>query len=333
DGGFLGVLKLNLDKLGGNINSYVEHAVDVGRVGKFLEIEILSDAEMIIPLEVNRAKSWLEQIETQLQNLKHDLQMAELTFIQTVNLKELPSLEGKLMLPQRINIDPQQCLEAALKHRPEIYLSKLLTKFNEYAKKIETNKKNSLTVDLTSSYGFYEGHYKTEPWRDSSNWYAGIKFTKPLGASTLNSAYTREETQPRFGQTSPTGSGTLSMEFNLLDNFKRASDKKKADIDFHRSLSDFNETLKTIEFEVQESIYNYQRALLQLNSAETEMKFRRNEVEVTKIRALVGELSLSGVLETLFLLAEAQTRYIQALANYQISLANLRKACGYGIDI
>jgi outer membrane protein TolC len=118
-----------------------------------------------------------------------------------------------------------------------------------------------------------------------------------------------------------------------MDNLKRLSDKKRADIDLHRALSDYNETIKTINFEVQDALLNYQKALLQLNTAEAEMKFRRNEVEITKTRSMVADASLSNTMESPFQFSEAQSRYMRALANYRLTLTNLKKACGYGIEI
>lgn len=98
-------------------------------------------------------------------------------------------------------------------------------------------------------------------------------------------------------------------------------------------MGDLDETLKTIHFEVQDAFLKYEKAILQLNTAEGEMNFRRTEAEITKTRAMVGEGSYSGVIESLYSFSEAHTRYIQALANYYISLANLKKACGYGLQI
>jgi outer membrane protein TolC len=98
-------------------------------------------------------------------------------------------------------------------------------------------------------------------------------------------------------------------------------------------MSDFDETLKTITFEVQDAFLNYQKALLGLNTAENEIKFRRSQMEVIKIRALVGEASLSATMEALYTLGESQTKYLQALSSYQISLVNLKKATGYGLKI
>lgn len=302
--------------------------------GEMLEkIEKLGQMGMAIPLEVSSSRAWFRQIEFQIESIKQEVSMAELTFKQVLNTKETPQIKAQTLEAEELKLNPDACLQTAFKHRPEIFLSELMVKFNDYGQRIKASEKNGLTVDLTSSYGLYQGHWETEPWTDSSNWFAGIKVTKPWGANTLNTSYSKEETQPRFGQTSATASSTISAEFNLLDNMKRLSEKKKSDIDLYRSLSDFDESLKTVAFEVQDALLNYQKALLQLKTSYMEMEFRRNETEVTKIRALIGETSLSSAIQTIYSFSEAQTKYIQALANYHLSLANFKKATGYGLKI
>ena len=297
------------------------------------KIEKLAAAGMIIPLEVNSASTWFKQIEFQMDSIKQDLFMAELTFKQVLNTKEVPLLKDQLLEAKKLSLDLGPCVELALQHRPEIYLSELLVKFNDYGQRIEASKNKDLTVDFTTSYGFYQGAYETESMRNADNWYVGFKASVPWGANTVNTSYTQGGSKPTLGQSGPTASSTISAEFNLLDNLKRLSDKKRSDIDLHRSLSDFNETIKTITFEVQDAFLNYQKAVLQLNTAESEMKFRRSESEVIKVRSMVGEASLSSAMESLYSFSDAQSKYIQALANYQISLANLKKATGYGIQI
>jgi len=296
------------------------------------KIEKLYQAGMIIPLELNSARSWANQLKLQVQSVEQEVLMAELTLKQVLNVKELPPIESEMLNAQKLNLDLDTCLNTAFSYRPEMYISELLVKFNQYGRKIEKDK-GGFNMNLVGSYGYYSGHYLTEPWKNSSNWYAGFKVTKPFGPNNLNASYTSERTEPRFGQTSPTGSSTASWDFSLFDNMKRISDEKKSDIELRRSLSDFDETFKTINFEVQDAFLKYKKAFAQLETAEGEMRFRRNEVDIVKTRALVGEGNLSNAMESIYQLSEAHTRYIQSLGNYYLSLATLKKACGYGLKI
>jgi len=296
------------------------------------QVQKLFDAGMIIKLELTSVKNWYNQIVFQINGIKQDLFMAELTFKQVLNAQDNPFIRTDELEAKRLDLKLEDCIKAGVQHRPELALSELMIKFQEYGQRIEKGK-NAFTVDLSGSYGYYEGAYKTEPMRDANNWYVGLKVSKPWGASTVNSSVTSENTQPRFGQTSPTKSTSENFELNVMDNIKRIYDRKKSDIDLHRSISDKDQTTKTITFEIQDAFLNYQKALLQLNATETEMEFRRKEAELIKIRSRVAEVALSNSMESLYNLCDAQTKYFQALANYHISLANLKKACGYGIRI
>jgi TonB family protein len=296
------------------------------------KLEKLAEGEMITSLELISAKSWFEQLKLQIESIRHELFMAEVAFKQVLNVKDMPDIKTESIEASRLDTELDSLINIALEKRPEVYLSDLLVKFNDYGQKVEKSK-GKPAVDFVTSYGFYQGHYKTEPWKDSSNWYAGVKASIPWETSTLNTSATTENSKPRFGQTSPTGSSTISAELGIMDNFKRISDKKKVDIELQRSLSDYNETTKTIAFEVQDAFLNYRKALIQLDTTQAEMKFRRNEAEVTKVRSMVGDASLSNAMESLYNFSEAQTKYFSALANCQISLVNLKKACGYGIKI
>lgn len=288
------------------------------------------EADLVIPLEMASAQSWYEQINFQIDSTKQDMKMAELTFMQVLNVAKPPEISPQKLGIKKFDIDLDECLGVGLKNRPEIYLSELLVKFNQYGRKIERSK-NNFTVDLTTSLGHYQGAYKTEPIEDSDNWYIGIKATKPWGTSTTTTSLTSEETQPRFGQTSPTKAYTLSAEINLLDNLALLSDNKKAEIELQRAISDLNETSKTINFEIKDAYLNYQKALLQATTTQSETEFRRHQVNILKIRAQAGETGFASVIEGLVSLSRAQASYTQALANYFISLANIKQATGYGI--
>ena len=290
------------------------------------------DAEVVTPLELTSTQSRYKQILFQLDSTKQDMAMAELTFMQVLNVLKPPLIAQEELTISQLNINVEQCLEAGLINRPEIYLSELLVQFNDYGQKIEESK-NKFTVDLTTSYGYYEGAYRTEPTRSSETWYIGFKATKPWGGSTFNTQAVTEDAGPHYGEKTRTKVHTVSADFNILDNLARLSDKKKAEIELQRAVSDLNETTKTINSEIKDAYLNYQKALLQANTAQSEMEFRQNEVEVLRVRAQVGETEFSNIMEALVNLSKAQAAYTQALANYHISLANLKKAAGYGIKI
>ena len=255
-----------------------------------------------------------------------------MTLKQVLNSQDTPTIRLEEPEITKPNLNLDELFDIALKTRAEINIGELMVKFSKYAKKIELDKDN-FNVDLVGNVGLYSGHYKTEPWKNSTNWAAGIKVTKMLGASTLKGSGILERSKPRFGQTSPVESDSISAELGILDNLAAISSLKKTDVDLQKAISDLNETRKTITFEVQDAFLSYQKAILQLNTASADMQFRRNQAEITKIRASVNDAPLSSAMDSLYSLADAQTKYFQALGNYFLALTNLKKATGYGINI
>jgi TonB family protein len=295
------------------------------------KIEKLADIGMIIPLELKSARSSFEQIEFQLASLKEDLYLAELALKQILNSDELPELpieEPELVKPE---LDLDSLYTAALRHRPEVYIGELMVKFNKYAKRIELDKDN-FQVDFVGYVEEYWGAWKTEKLKHNRNWAAGLKASKLFGASTLKGAYNFERLKPGYGKTAPQQTSTFSAEYGVFDNLQSISSKKRADVELRRALSDLGETKKTVTFEVQDSYLNYQKSILQLNTSAADMLYRRNQAEITKIKASVNDAPLSSAIDSLYSYSDAQSKYYQAIGNYFIALAKLRKATGYSVD-
>ena len=313
--------------IGGWMNIDAQKAILREAKGILEIVQKQAASELATSLELSSAESWYEQIAFQHDSAEQDMAMAELTFMQVLNVSQPVQITEEKFELKQIDLSLDHWLEAGLEHRPEIHLSELLVNFHQYGKQIE-KAKNDFTVDLTASYGHYRGAWDTEKMRDSDNWYIGVKAIKPWGANTIGGAAVTENVEPRFGQSSATTTSTLSAELNLLDNLKGLSEKKKADIGLQRSVSDLNETIKTINFEIKDAYLNYQKALLQAATAELETKFRHRQIEALKVQAQVGETQLSNVIQALINLSSAQSAHIQALTNCFISVANLKKAAG-----
>lgn len=318
--------------IAGRTNLKIQEAI-LGEAGKIRQIvQKQFAADLVTLLENASTQSWYEQVEFQINSTKHDLAMAKLAFIQVLNISELPGITQEELKIRKLDYKLNDWLQAGLNHRPEIYLSELLVKFNQYGKMVE-EAKNKFTVDLSTFISHYQGAWDTEDMNDSHNWYVGFKATKPWGGNTVTTSAVTETVEPRYGQSSATETNTASFSFGLMDNLQRLSDKKKSEIELQRSLSDLNETTKTINFEIKDAYLNYQKALLQATTTQSETEFRQREVKVLNARAMAGEIGFSNIMETFVSLSRAQTTHIQALANYFISLANLKKAAGYGIEI
>lgn len=295
-------------------------------------VEDLYRKGLTTPLEISDVRSKYERILLQVAIAEQDLSLARLTFQQALNA-DIPVEIGPRKLEFKpIELDLDECLRKAAKYRPDYFLNKFWVQFNEYEKKIAEGE-SRFAVDLTGYYGAYEGAFETDPMSDAENWYVGVKVTKPLGGSTLTSSVSSEETQPRFAQYSGMSVIARTVEFKLLDNLKRLSERKRADIGLLSSMSDLNEMRKKIIFEVKGAFLDYQKAITQIDTALEEIRFCQREVEILRARARVGEELYSEVLEGEMKLTNVSFLHIGALADYYLALAKLSNATGYGIEL
>jgi outer membrane protein TolC len=258
--------------------------------------------------------------------------MAYLSFQQTLDSEDSPEVSLLSLDMREFDITLTRCVDTALTARPEISLARLWVEYYRYNKRIEDSK-DSFNVDFTGSYGYYQGHFEIEPWVGSSNWYLGVRITKPWGPNTTTTSLSMEEAQPRFGETSPTGRQTLSSEIGIMDNLAYLAEKKGAEVALLQAESQLDETEDNITFEVQDAYLKYKKSIFEVKSAMTHKDYRKEELKITRANVLSGVQSYSSLIETLVNVSEAENTYLRALGNYYISLAGLRKATGYGLRI
>ncbi len=287
---------------------------------------------LVIKLDYNGAHSWYKQLTLQLKSIEQELGLAELSLKQALNTETLPEITDFSLGIKEFDFTLDECVNLALKYRPEIELGKLMVKFYEYARKVEEGKKK-FNIDLTASYGYYQGGYETESLRPANNWAVGFRVIKPWGNNTVTGAYNLNKEQPRFGETSPTKTSTFSTELKLLDNYKMKADIKNAEILHLKSITQLEETKKSIAFEVKDTFFKYKKALLELKSALSQKRFREEQLKITRMKALSGEAEFVRLMDVLVQLADADNKYASALGNYYIAIANLKKATGYGLHL
>ena len=147
--------------------------------------------------------------------------MAKLALAQAVNVKEgeeaieiIDKEPGKDLEPIMIDVSLEECIDLAFKSRPDLKAKEYMLEFNDYERKIAESK-NQLRVDLTGTYGKSGGAYETESLNMDNDWYVGFKVSKPLGGNTISTAFTKDKTSPKHGESSRTESISKSVELGL----------------------------------------------------------------------------------------------------------------------
>ena len=106
------------------------------------------------------------------------------------------------------------------------------------------------------------------------------------------------------------------------------SDKQLADIDYDRSRQEMNKTKNDVTLEVREGCFNYEKALIQLETAANKVKYQETDAELMRMKRGMDEVQDSNVVDSLIKVAQEKFGYVQAMTDCKTALAALEKAVG-----
>ncbi len=292
------------------------------------EVKKKHQLNLVTKEELLNVQSQYNQVRYEKISEEKDFSLALLTLQQLLNLEKPVSVEVDTRLDfQELAISLDHCLELAREHNTDLAISKLSVRFAELGKEIVRSDQR-FKIDLSGFYGRGGGAYKTEKLKISDSWYAGIKVSKGLGGSTLSSAYTSDQTNPKLGQSSRTESNMGSVSLSFFDNLKNVSEQREADIEYEKAVNEANETEKRMESNVKEAYFNYQKSLIQLEAISKEIEFRKEQERIAREKGKLNLAPNSEVLGAEINLTSARNSYNEALAYYHIAVASLNKAIG-----
>jgi outer membrane protein len=300
---------------------------------KRFELGLITKAEFL------QLESQVKQINYQVISSENELIMAKLALAQAINVREgekaidvIDKEPGKDLEPITIDISLEDCMDLAFKTRPDLKAKEYMLEFNDYERKIAESK-NQLKVDLTGTYGKSGSAYESETLTMAPDWYLGFKVTKPLGGNTLSTAYTKDKTSPKTGQSTRTESISQSVEMGLLDGLQHFSEEKSAEIGYKKAKDELEQAKDAIIKEVKESYLNYKKGLVQVMTNLNKIKYKEEELKITKARAELNEASLSELAQAHMGLTDERAYYVEALGSLYQTLAKLNKATGFSLFI
>jgi len=296
------------------------------------------DLELTTRAEFLQVQSQLKQISYQVNSAENDMAMARLTLAQAMNVEDPETLEALLDIDMDLmdleaadlSVALDECMDLAFRYRPDLKAKEHMVEFNDYGRKIAQSK-DQFKVDLTGSYGRSGGAYETEALELNTDWFLGIKVSKPLGGNTLSTSYTENETSEKHGESSKTESASRSVEFGILDNLQSFSEKKSTKITLEKARDELEQIKATIVKEVKGSYLDYKKGLVQAASNLNKIKYREEELKIAKARAGVYGISFSALLQAHISLTDEKSFYIESLLSLYQSLARLNKATGYAL--
>lgn len=293
-------------------------------------------------LEYLNVKSQINQINFQLTAAKGDLEIAELILKQAMNIDAKERID---IYPveefRKVELNYDDILADALVRRPEMQINTLMVSYYLYEVKIARSK-SWPKIDLLGSFGLAKEEYiakdagpdpitGTDSGTDQKleqQWYAGVKCSVPLWGSTTEYSYTKEVWVPVVASFRGTETITNSVKFNFLDNLAQFSDKYSADVDLDKARQELLKTKQDVTLEVRESCFNYEKALMQLETAVNKVKYQEGDLELSKFKRQLDEAQDSNVIDSMIKLAQEKYGYVQAISDCHMAIASISKAVG-----
>ena len=306
--------------------------------GKILSIaKKRFDAGLVTKSEYMQVESQFKQVNYQIVSSENEVAMARLNLMQAMNVKDgdksiddIDKYQEKDLEPIGIDIALDECMDLALKFRPDLKSKEYGLEANDYERKI-VESKNQLRVDLTGTYGRSGGAYESEILSLRPDWYLGFKMTKPLGGNTVSAGFTKEKTSPKHGESTRTQADSKSLEMGLLNNMQQFSEEKSAEIGYRKAMDEVGQAKDNIAKEVKDAYLSYKKGLVQISSNLNKIKYKEEELKIAKARAELNEVSLSELLQANMSFIDEKGYYIEALGSLYQSLAKLNKATGYSL--
>jgi outer membrane protein len=302
------------------------------------------DAGLSTKSEFMQIESQLKQVNYQIISSENELVMAKLNLIQAMNIGEgidgsndkiiekIDKYQEKDLEPVDLNITVEECMDLALRSRPDLKAREYSLESNDYERKI-VESKNQLRVDLTGTYGKSGGAYESETLNLANDWYLGFKVTKPLGGNTISTAWTKDKTSQKHGQSTRTEAVSKSLEFGLLNNLQQFSEEKSAEIGYEKAKDELLQLKDAVTKEVKEAYLSYKKGLAQISANLNKIKYREEELKIAKARAELNEISLSEFMQANINLIDERGYYAEALGSLYQALAKLNKATGYALFV
>ena len=299
------------------------------------------DSGIASKIELLNVDSQAGQVKYQLLSAEGDESVGELILKQAMSASPSDRVDIQPAAGfKKAEIDFDKVLKLAYMNRPEMKINLLSIAYYKYERDI-TRAKGWPKVDLMGNWGLAKEEYASEDRlgpnasgvfdpdaKLEQQWYAGFKVSMPFWGSTAEYAWTKEHFVPVVAAFQGTEAVTNAFKVGIMDNFKYYSDKQSGEIDFARAKQEMMKIEQDIALEARESCFNYEKALLQIQTAESKVNYQQKDLEFSRLKREMDEAPDSNVIEGLIKLAQEKFGYVQALTDCLTAIASINKAIG-----
>jgi len=282
--------------------------------------------------ELMEVRTRFNQVDFQRLSAERDVVLARYKFIQVLGItKEEDAVQVKNIDTtldfEGIEVTLDDIFDLALEKRIELQVAQLMIQISEDEKKIAKSK-DDLKIDISGFVGRSASYYVTEDENYQDDWSIVLKVTKSFGPNSMNYNYTNADTSPKLGQSSRTKTSEQMVKVGIFDNFEQNARIKKAQADYQQSLKEFADVKKEVGMEAHQAYFDYGEAALRVRNSIERIKLAQQRLSTSQYQMGLNQIPLSQVIDAKIKLADEKSLYVQALADYKISLYKLDHAVG-----
>jgi outer membrane protein len=291
-------------------------------VKKKNELELTSKAEVL------NVSAQADQAAYQLTSDDQDVSLARLVVISLLNqANPVPDPVPGALSFGRLSFNVESIINWAQQHRPDVRIAILnveLAKHNMKAAQAD----NSLKLDASGFLGRAGAAFAGDDLNMETAWNVGVRLSQPFAGSTARASLSKEHTAPDLGQSFVTDSTQKSLEVGILDALPNVSNARQSDLQYQRAQAELVEASRKAEYEVRQTYYNLEKASRQLEAVRQDLKYRQKDLDITREKVQLGLAELSQLMTAQVSFAQAQITEQDALAAYNIALADMDRVAG-----
>ncbi|MDP8217815.1 MAG: TolC family protein [Candidatus Theseobacter exili] len=283
--------------------------------------------ELSRKLETLKAQSLIADISYKLHSSEKDLILAELTLRQALESRsERPFIIDADLRRYGIATTIDECEELALSNRADLSVDRLMIDYSQYGRKI-AKADEKWNVNLEGSVGYNGEAFISESLDMTSEWFVGVKVSKPFGNNTLENHLIAQDKVPSVGQTTSTEFKSNTLKWYFWNNTVKQN-ITEADVKYLKSIDTYKKKKNSVIFEVRKNYFEYLKSIEQLESNLKKIELQEEQLKIYEARAQLNESTIFEVLDSKDKLVKAKIDFGQAITGYYTAIANLNKAIG-----
>ncbi len=290
---------------------------------------------LISQIDFMNAESIINQVSHTMLSYKNSLSLARLELNKVMNVEINADIEiDSHMVLRDIEIDLNECIDLALKFRPEYrigYLSTEIAKFTERLAKSQTFPQIDIFGRYLKARELLEPAFESLDNRLKNERILGATVSVPIGSHTIDYQHKRTKLAPTVTTfESDTRYDAHKFRVNLFDNMARYSNVKDASAGYKEALDELNKAEQSIHTDIREAIFNFRESKIKIKNALNNIELYKKELGVARIRKGLNEISFYDLIQAKTKLYGEKGVYTDSVGDYYIAIARVNKAVGLG---